>query len=253
MKFLLALLLSAFSSLAFSQPASNSDIHPKEWAGPYVSFSYDNLNNQSEIYTNNFYNGYNSPYTNNTSSNKSSAGIQAGYLWAFDSYILGVEADFNPATLKNSECRASMYPDPPCRAWEGYMNVFSETKYQGSIRLKFGYAFSDFMLYVTGGLAATKVSSTLDVQCPYGCGLSDDSAYSASRTLSQNKLSATYGVGGEYLFNMHWRLGADYLFFKSPNLSQSLIHSDASYGPQVITSSISNKYELLRLRLIYAF
>ena len=253
MKYLLALLLSACSCLTFSQTSSDTPTHSSQWSGPYVSASYGVLNKQSEIYTNNLYNGYNSPYTNTLDSNQSSAGIQLGYLWAFDSYILGVEADFNPATLKNSECRASMYPDPPCKSWEGYMNVSTETKYQGSVRLKFGYAFSDFMLYVTGGLAAAKISSTLDVQCPYGCGLSDDSAYIASRTTSQNKLSATYGVGGEYMFDKHWRLGADYLFFKSPSQSQSLIHSDASYGPQVITSRISNKYDLLRLRLIYAF
>jgi opacity protein-like surface antigen len=253
MKFFLALFLSVFSSLSFSQLQSDTTSRHSPWNGPYVSASYGVLDKQSEVYTNNLYNGYNSPYTNSLDSNQSSAGIQLGYLWAFNSYILGIEADFNPATLKNSECRASMYPDPPCKAWEGYLNVSTETKYQGSLRMKMGYVFSDFMFYVTGGFSAAKISSTLDVQCPYGCGLSDDSAYTGSKTISQNKLLATYGVGGEYMFDKHWRLGADYLFFKSPSQSQSLIHSGAGYGPQIITSRTSNKYELLRLRLIYAF
>lgn len=116
-----------------------------------------------------------------------------------------------------------------------------------------GYTFSDLMIYATGGFASVKSSNTLDVHCPEGCGLSDDIAYTAAQTVSQNKLRPIYGVGSEYAIDKRWRIGADYLFFKSPALTQSLTHSTASYGSQVITSSISNKYELLRVRLIYGF
>lgn len=253
MKRLSFCILSLITQLSLAQTTPLDVSKSNQWEGFYLSGSIGSLKGTSEIYTNNLYNGYNSPYTNISDANKSSAGLQLGYHWALNSYIFGIEADVNPSTLKSTECRASMYPDPACSFWHGYMNVASETKYKGSLRLKMGYAFSDLMVYVTGGLASVKTSNTLDIHCPDGCGLSDDIAYAGTQAISQNKLRATYGLGGEYAIDKHWRIGADYLFFKSPALTQSLTHSTASYGPQVITSSISNKYELLRVRLIYGF
>lgn len=123
MKLLSFCILCLITHLSLAQTILADVSKSNQWEGFYLSGSVGSLKGTSEIYTNNLYNGFNSPYTNNINANKASVGLQLGYHWALNSYILGIEADINPSTLKSNECRASMYPDPACSTWHGYMNV----------------------------------------------------------------------------------------------------------------------------------
>ena len=223
------------------------------WEGSYISGAYSLLRNELNSYSNNLYNGAD---TSLLTSNKSSAGtasIQVGYNWQIDSYVVGVEADVGTNTLSNTSCRGGQYSNTPCGdTYYGTLNLTGETKYQGALLGKLGYDFNDFMLYTLAGAAFIKATNILNVDCPTGCGAFDAIAITNTTAISRNKVEFAYGFGGEYMLDANLRFGLDFLYFKSPDLTQSITH-DATYGPQVITSANTSSNSLVRAKLIYAF
>ncbi|HET7413584.1 MAG TPA: outer membrane protein [Pararhizobium sp.] len=94
-------------------------------------------------------------------------GAYAGYNWQFGNYVLGVEGD-----LGYSGADASI------GGLKGEQGMF------GSVRGRVGYAFNPFMLYATGGLAASNAKI-------------DDGATSDSNT----HIGWTAGAGAEAAIN----------------------------------------------------
>lgn len=232
---------------------TDSSTSEQRWHGFYMSAGSSAFQNKLTTYSNNSYNGDDTSQTVVDKNKKSFGALQIGYNWQIDSYIFGLESDVGSATLNKTSCRGSRDPATPCADYYyGTLNLTGETKYKGALLGKIGYEVSNFMFYVTGGVVALKVSNILNVDCPSGCGATDANAITSTTTVSRNKLVTAYGLGGEYFLDKNWRLGLDYLFFKTPDLSQSLTHT-ATYGPQVITSTNSTHNSLLRVKLIYSF
>lgn len=252
-KFLVFFSIVFSSALSFAQAENTDQSKTNPWEGFYASGSYSSLNSKLTSYSNNSYNGDDTSQTVINKSSKASMGLQLGHNWQFDSIIAGLEIDIGPNSMNQSSCRGVREPGTPCGDWYfGTLNLTSETKYQGAFLGKLGHQFDDFMFYISGGLVYLKSKNIMNVDCPSGCGATDANPLITTTTVSKNKLALAYGVGGEYMLDKNWRLGVDYLYFKSPHLSQSLTH-DATYGPQVITSTNSNSNSLLRAKLIYAF
>lgn len=245
------ILLSFMSISSFSQ--SNDISSANNWAGFYIAGSLGSFENKSSVYSDNIYGSYSPNATYATKINKSNLGIQAGYNWNIDSYILGIELDASPSKISKSTCRGSQDPTTNCGDYYyGTLTLVNEISYLGAIKGRVGYAFSDFMIYASGGLAYAKATNTLNVDCPSGCGASDANAITTSSTVSKNSINFTYGVGAEYSIDKTWKLGADYMYFKVPNLNQTLYHV-ATYGTQTMIANNSNSNSLYRLRLIYNF
>jgi len=224
------------------------------WEGFYVAGSYGYSKDNGNLESSFSYNGgglqnINSPLH----LTKFVPGIQFGYNYQIDSYILGLEADISPSAISKANCARVSSSGPDCGdGYYGGLNLSEKAKYKGALKLRFGYQLTDIMLYASSGLAYANLSNTLNINCPSGCTPSDANPITSTTTISKNEVRFTYGLGAEYKLDGNWKMGADYFYFRLPDLSQSITHQ-ATYGPQVITSTNSNSYSQLKFRIIYSF
>lgn len=107
-------------------------------------------------------------------------GGHAGYNWQTGQFVLGVEADFDGSSVKNTYVIG-----PP------FVNTTGTTQlnWQGSIRGRLGVAFDRALLYATGGWAYGRFTD----------------GYSTAGTafvqsVSSNRSGGTVGAGIEYAF-----------------------------------------------------
>ena len=91
-------------------------------------------------------------------------GAHAGYNWQFGSMVTGLEGDFEGTSLrKSSNCltadagvgNASPGTCFPSALAYGYRTALP---WQSSARARLGYAFDNFLVYGTGGVAIADVS-----------------------------------------------------------------------------------------------
>ncbi|MBV9347340.1 MAG: porin family protein [Pseudolabrys sp.] len=112
-------------------------------------------------------------------------GVQAGYNWQQNQFVFGGETD-----LQVSGAEDTFAPWKFSNPW------------WGTLRARAGFTYSQFLFYVTGGLA-------------YG------SIHGNTLLLSENKTHTgwTAGVGAEVALNQLWTAKAEYLYV---DLSQRL-------------------------------
>jgi len=115
-------------------------------------------------------------------------GGQIGYNWQVGRTVLGLESDINWAKLSGSTANGSV-----C-ATNGGGECRTEQNWFGTTRGRIGYAFGNFMPYVTGGLA-------------YG----DVKAVQANGSQRDTKAGWTAGGGLEVGLTKSWTAKAEYL------------------------------------------
>jgi len=113
-------------------------------------------------------------------------GGTAGYNWQSANWVYGLEVDAAWADIKDSN--TAFFP-----------SVSAKIDAIGTVRGRIGYAFSNVLLYGTGGYAWADNKMTLS-----GLGLS----VSDSQFLS----GWTVGAGAEFLIAPQWSLKAEYLY-----------------------------------------
>jgi outer membrane immunogenic protein len=119
-------------------------------------------------------------------------GGQVGYNYQFDpNWVAGVETDLQYAGI-DSKSRI-------LGADGSTITVKTKVDWYGTARLRGGYAFDRFLIYVTGGLAYGGVKSTVSVP---------GEAMSGSDT----RVGWTAGGGVEYALTQNWTLRAEYLY-----------------------------------------
>ena len=198
---------------------------------------------------------YNSGYfpdSQNSSAKKTGLSVQLGKNWTLDRVLVGLELEYDPTKSSKTVCRGASEITGCISAWEGYLNITDSIDLQGSAKVRLGYTFERLMVYAAAGFARLKHSSTMDVVCPFGCGMSDSVGYTGGTTVSKTKTTPVFGVGFEYQVTGRWNLGADYQYLKSGSLSQGQ-EKVASYGIQNISSTGSTEVSRLQMRLIYRF
>jgi outer membrane immunogenic protein len=92
-------------------------------------------------------------------------GLYAGYNWAFDEYVFGLEADYTRGKLEGGSTGvrsgAVNYAVGPLSYIEDW-NANTEKGYKitdyGSVRTRLGYAWDNWMPYMTVGLAYARAS-----------------------------------------------------------------------------------------------
>jgi outer membrane immunogenic protein len=140
-------------------------------------------------------------------------GAHAGYNWQFGSMVTGLEGDFEGTSLrKSSNCltadagvgNASPGICFPSTLAYGYRTALP---WQSSTRARLGYAFDNFLVYGTGGVAIADVS-TRYTQSGSGFGDAEMGAQSFNRTA----VGFTVGGGVEYAINANWSARAEYRF-----------------------------------------
>jgi outer membrane immunogenic protein len=181
-------------SLGIATSASAADLPRKAPAPAYLPPAYNWTG---------FYAGLNAGGGWTTSGGNASGfvgGGQIGYNWqAIGSpWVLGAEADFQGATVRNSASSPAFGVTV-----NGRMNAF------GTLRGRLGYAWDRFMIYGTGGWAYTRTE--LSASSPFGS--VSDSHWSSGWTA---------GGGVEWGFWDRWSAKVEYLYVDSRDTNMLL-------------------------------
>lgn len=134
------------------------------WAGPYIG---GNLGY-----------GWGSVTSHGARPDGVTGGIQGGYSWQFDQFVLGAEADLQASGASDRFA-----------AWK-----FSNPWF-GTVRGRAGYALNNMLIYATGGLAFGTLQAT-------SFGLSE----------SHTNTGWTAGAGAEVGLAQNWSARLEYLY-----------------------------------------
>lgn len=244
-------LFVALSGVAFAQPPAVN------WAGPYVGASaglsmagnhIDTFNELVEQFSGPFIPGRGIVIVPGTTSpfpasdfggTKFVGGGQAGYAFALDNWVLGAEGDFG---VGGQSSTVTATGNIPATAIEPASNVtFTRSvssNVNWSIRARAGYAWDNFLLYGTAGLAGShfKVSGFdtynnpggLSASCaPAPCQSTSTAVTNTTNgSLASSRLGWTAGGGGEIALGGGFSIGLEFR------------HND--YGNQVFALPTNN-------------
>jgi outer membrane immunogenic protein len=154
-------------------------------------------------------------------------GVQLGYNWQTGGFVFGGEADIAYGNINGS----TPCPNPAfsCR---------SDVNWLGSVRGRVGYAFSNVLIYGTGGLGLGGVR--IETVLPGGSvPPSGGPANGERRTLA----GWTAGAGAEVAFSSNWSVKAEYLYYGFGRRSFSVDNNlETSIRPDFHTFKIGVNY-----------
>jgi outer membrane immunogenic protein len=141
-------------------------------------------------------------------------GAHAGYNWQFGSMVYGLEGDFEGTSLgKSSNCLIAdagvgnvMTPPGTCFPSVLAYSYRTALPWQSSARARLGYAFDNFLVYGTGGVAIADVSTRYTQSVP---GFAIEKG---SQSFDRTAAGFTVGGGVEYAINANWSARAEYRF-----------------------------------------
>lgn len=181
-------------------------------------------------------------------------GAQAGYNWQTGAWVYGVEVDGAWQRLINrSFTRFGSNPTggaPMGSVATDTAYVRSEMDGLGTFRGRIGYAPSNWMVYVTGGLAVGGVNNSVtEILAPGnacfagGCRVATDDSIRAGWTV---------GAGAEWMFAPKWSVGAEYLYV---DLGKSTITAGPIGGffTNTSVSTFENTEHVVRAKVNYHF
>ena len=146
--------------------------------------------------------GYNWGKITNTSISPSGleGGVQGGYNWQNGQFVFGVETD-----LQLSGADDTFAPFKFSNPWFG------------TLRGRGGFAYNNFLFYLTGGLA-------------YGNVKAESAFLSESRT----QLGWTVGVGGEVGISQNWSAKVEYLYMDLGSRTYTITGTSNAYHNNVL-------------------
>jgi outer membrane immunogenic protein len=118
-------------------------------------------------------------------------GLQVGYNWQINQFVLGAEADVSWIDVPASSAGASFKED--------WMSTF---------RLRAGQTIGNYLLYVTGGVALT--------------GLKANVTGGGSATAAQSGFTAGGGLE-TFLWSPHWSGRVEYLYVDVPKYTFNIV------------------------------
>jgi outer membrane immunogenic protein len=161
-------------------------------------------------------------------------GATLGYNWQNGSLVFGAETDLSYSWIKGSA------PQPPggnCGG-AGLGRCESEINTLGTVRGRVGYAFGNFLPYVTGGLAYAHVH-----------GEEGDVPPTAFGSGSKWVAGWTAGVGIEGKVNANWSAKAEFLYI---DLGDPEVFSSNVLGT-LVPQTLSETAKIFRVGLNYHF
>jgi len=163
-------------------------------------------------------------------------GLYAGYNHHFDGgLVLGVEGDYNFASLKDETVYQAMGVDLP------NMGGVLELHSVGSVRVRAGYAMDRWLPYVAGGLAVANYEHT-SVHLPGGApfGIAKDTI-----------IGYTLGAGAEYAVSDNWVVRGEYRFadFGRQSSTRQVVGGGSAYNPDEIELTMHD----IRVGIAYKF
>lgn len=172
-----------------------------------------------------------------------SFGVQAGYNYQINQFVLGVEGDIDGLWTngsRNFSGRLAGVGTPDLAA-----KVETENNWLATLRARAGFAANNFLIYGTGGFAfgGTKVTGTASVT-PTGELSPVTSYYSASK--SDTRTGYALGAGVEYGFTKNITARVEYMYY---DLGSKTFYSDAGgstakadFSGNVVRAGVNYKF-----------
>lgn len=149
-------------------------------------------------------------------------GIHAGYNWQSGSFVYGVEGDIDYADINGDADFGG-----------GTGNLSLDSDWQGSLRLRAGYALDTWLLYATGGVA-------------FGHAELEASNFGVTESDDNTHVGWTIGGGVEKAFTPNWigRLEVRYTDFGSEDYDLGILGDsvEADWNQTAVTVGLSYKF-----------
>jgi outer membrane immunogenic protein len=170
-------------------------------------------------------------------------GLQAGYNWQINRFVFGLEADAN--FLTGSNTRTVALNDPSIAVGDFY-TTSTKASFLATVRPRVGYAFDNWLIYGTGGLAVGTLKTTDTL------GTGGGAAISTVNT-STTRTGWTAGAGVEYGFGRNWTAKVEYLHVDLGKFDTAVGCLVACATP--IDMTVHHKYtdEIIRVGMNYRF
>jgi outer membrane immunogenic protein len=236
-KFGLLAFAGAMSTVALGAATNAADMPAKapvykappvvtyDWNGFYLGAYYGAAVRHSDAHTN-FFAG---SVDNNAGG--ITAGVTAGYNWQFTpNWLVGIEGDVGYLSSKHSFKDMN---DPT--------TVGVKTKWDGTVRGRFGYVAGPSVVYATGGVAFVGIEDTFGGSLTTGV---PPSVQSDTRT------GWTAGGGIETKLSRNWSTKSEYLYIDAGDSSFS---TRPLGGATVDTVTFHHQIHLLKTGLNYRF
>jgi outer membrane immunogenic protein len=179
-------ILAVFSGSAFAADSIAAAPVAYEWSGFYVGAQLGYGWGKVKSHDSEIGSGV-SDWADSWKSDGVLGGIHIGYNQAFNSFVLGAEAD-----IEGSAMSGSVNSD-----FAG--TIKTKIDVQGSLRARLGYATGPALIYATGGLAVAHFDTHYDES-----GTTDSS--------SHTKAGWTLGAGVEYALTQKWTTRVEYRY-----------------------------------------
>ena len=143
-------------------------------------------------------------------------GGQIGYNWQFGSLVTGVEWDFEYFNPKGSRTLVGAY------AGDGVPFTFTQSSsgsWLSTLRGRIGMAQNNWLLYLTGGVAAAQLGFNSTFQDQETSPPRASGGLASAVSISQTRYGAVGGAGFEYGFAPNWSVRAEYLYLVIDRLS----------------------------------
>jgi outer membrane immunogenic protein len=171
-------------------------------------------------------------------------GGQFGYNWQAGSWVLGLEADFQGARIRNRQTVTLPYIDPTDSIT---VSTNDKLDWFGTVRGRLGYAWDRLLVYGTGGFAYGRVQDTLN--------MSDTFGFLATATTSSTRTGYAVGGGVEYAFGSNWSAKIEYQYINLGSTALSATEFTTFGAPSgfAIASKVKFDYNTIRVGLNYKF
>ena len=191
------------------------------------------------------------PQTLNRTALGSLPGLQAGYNYQLNPFVLGIEGDFDGAGMSATARNVVPSMLTPSLGVNGFM-VNDDVNWVTSLRARLGYATGRNLFYLTAGGALENITRNSMAIANVGPNVY---GVAASSSDSYTRPGLVAGAGYERILSDHWSLRGEYLFYKFRNIADSeLQFVPAGNGPaSARVATDDNIVNVFRVGLDYKF
>jgi outer membrane immunogenic protein len=192
--------------------------------------------------------------TGSLTSNSIIGGIQAGYNWQVNQWILGIEGDWDWTHSNSSFCRQTDNLSASCSDnSRGFLTINSSPDWIATARARLSFTWDRYLVYGTGGAAFGRVETSINANCLVGgCGLSSI-LLNTTGNFSDTKTGWVAGGGVEATLTQNWLVRVEYLHIDLGTISDSLNLVGTGGQQQSASWSRSERYDVVRTALSYKF
>ena len=191
------------------------------------------------------------PQAPGTKNNGGVFGGQIGFNWQFSNVLLGIEGDFDGASITGNQ--AVVFPSILGGPGTTHTNSFTTSERinaLSSVRGRLGYVWGPAMLYATGGGAWEEIATNATISANTAAGVFGQSA---AANFSNTRSGFVVGGGVEWMATQNWLLRAEYLHydFTGGNTNALGIANCAVPGCGVNVATASNNVDVFRMGASY--